>query len=176
VICCIFPAENWHILHYFQRVIFLSCTQELDRFFQQYAGQNQFRHHIGTTYVLADKSNIAGFVTVSAGEITPTKLSSVTRARLPEYPLPILRIARLAVDKRFQGLGLGKKLLRASFELALDMKSRYGCVGVVVDAKPESVSFYQEFGFLLLESDELHNTQFQSLFLSIKFIQQAISK
>ena len=154
-----------------------SCgTAELDRFFQQYAGQNQFRHHIGTTYVLADKSNIAGFVAVSAGEITPTKLSSVTRSRLPEYPLPILRIARLAVDKRFQGLGLGKKLLRASFELALDMKSRYGCVGVVVDAKPESVLFYQEFGFLLLESDELNNTQFQSLFLSIKFIQQAISK
>jgi GNAT superfamily N-acetyltransferase len=151
-------------------------TAELDRFFQQYAGQNQFRHHIGTTYVLANKSNIVGFVTVSAGEITPTNLSSVIRARLPEYPLPILRIARLAVDKRFQGLGLGKKLLRASFELALDMKSRYGCVGVVVDAKPESVSFYQEFGFLLLESDELNNTQFQSLFLSIKFIQQAISK
>lgn len=151
-------------------------TPELDKFFQQYAGQNQFRHHIGTTYVLANKSNIAGFVTVSAGEIATQKLSSITNARLPEYPLPILRIARLAVDKQFQGLGLGKRLLRASFELALDMKSRYGCVGIVVDAKPESVSFYQEFGFLLLESDEFTSFQFQSLFLSIKLIQQALPK
>ena len=150
---------------------------ELDRFFQQYAGQNQFRHHIGITYVLVNKSTITGFVTVSAGEITSEKLPTDIRIRLPEFPLPIMRIARLAIDKQFQGLGLGKKLLRASFKLALEMKSRYGCVGVVVDAKPESLIFYQQMGFIPLAtlSGELGDRpQPQPLFLAIKTIEQAI--
>lgn len=72
-----------------------------------------------------------------------------------------MRIARLAIDKQFQGLGLGKKLSRASFQLALEMKSRYGCVGVVVDAKQESLDFYQKMGFIPLQavanSDEVEN-------------------
>ncbi|MFI3222153.1 MAG: hypothetical protein QX191_03860 [Methylococcaceae bacterium] len=77
---------------------------ELDRFFQQYAGQNQFRHHIGITYVLVNKSSITGFVTVSAGEITSEKLPTDIRIRLPEFPLPIMRIARLAIDKQFHSM------------------------------------------------------------------------
>ncbi len=152
---------------------------ELDRFFQQYAGQNQFRHHIGITYVLVNKGTIVGFVTVSAGEITTEKLPADIRCRLPEYPLPIMRIARLAIDKRVQGLGLGKKLLRASFQLALEMKSRYGCVGVVVDAKQESLAFYQKIGFIPLQAitGELGDRpEPQPLFLAIKTIEQAISQ
>ena len=152
---------------------------ELDRFFQQYAGQNQFRHHIGITYVLVNKCTMAGFVTVSAGEITTEELPAALRCRLPEYPLPIMRIARLAIDKQFQGLGLGKKLLRASFQLALEMKSRYGCVGVVVDAKQESLAFYQKMSFVPLEAvtGELGDRpEPQPLFLAIKTIEQAIFK
>lgn len=114
---------------------------ELDRFFQRYAGQNQFRHYIGTTYVAEVKSVIAGFVTVSAGEITTEKLHADLRKKLPAYPLPILRIARLAVDSRFQGLGIGKLLLKYMFRLALDMRGQMGCVGIVVDAKLEAVEF-----------------------------------
>lgn len=63
---------------------------ELDRFFQRYAGQSQFRHHIGNTYVAVDGERILGFVTVSPGEITGATVSEQTRKRLPDYPLPIL--------------------------------------------------------------------------------------
>jgi GNAT superfamily N-acetyltransferase len=151
---------------------------ELDRFFQQYAGQNQFRHHIGTTYVLVNNNTIAGFVTISAGEMSAEKLPVDMRSRLPDYPLPIMRIARLAIDKQFTGLGLGKKLLRSSFKLALEMKFRYGCVGVVVDAKQESLVFYQRMGFISLETvtGELGDRpQPLPLFLAIKAIEQSIS-
>lgn len=48
---------------------------ELDRFFQRYAGQNQFRHYIGSSYILHNKQQIAGFVTVLAGEICAENLS-----------------------------------------------------------------------------------------------------
>jgi GNAT superfamily N-acetyltransferase len=64
----------------------------------------------------------------------------------------VLRLARLAVDERYQGLGTGRLLLRAMLELALELRDRVGCSGVVVDAKPESVPFYTSLGFRTLET------------------------
>ena len=129
------------------RTEFRSGNIDLDRFFQRYAGQNQFRHHIGTTYVAVQGDRIVGFVTVSSGEMVAEKLAKSLRRRLPAYPLPILRLARLAVDDRFQGHGIGRLLLRAMLELALEMSDRFGCIGVVVDAKPDAVTFYSSLGF-----------------------------
>lgn len=129
------------------RTGFRSGNIDLDRFFQRYAGQNQFRHHIGTTYVAVQGDRIVGFVTVSSGEMVAKTLAKSLRRRLPAYPLPILRLARLAVDARFQGHGIGKLLLRAMLTLALEMRDRLGCIGVVVDAKPDAVAFYSSLGF-----------------------------
>jgi len=126
---------------------FRSGNIDLDRFFQRYAGQNQFRHHIGTTYVAVQGNHIIGFVTVSSGEMIAENLTKNLRRRLPAYPLPILRLARLAVDERFQGHGIGRLLLRAMLELALEVRDRVGCIGVVVDAKPDAVTFYSSLGF-----------------------------
>jgi len=157
---------------------FCSGDIELDRFFQRYAGQNQFRHHIGITYILITGYKVIGFVTVSAGEISSEGLPLPLRQRLPEYPLPIMRIARLAIDQQFQSLGLGRKILRASFQLALEMKVQYGCIGLVVDAKEESIRFYHKLGFIPLAtiSGELENRpQPKPLFLPIKTIEKAIA-
>jgi GNAT superfamily N-acetyltransferase len=92
-----------------------------------------------------------GFVTVSSGELAAERLTRTLRRRLPSYPLPILRIARLAVDQRFQRRGVGKLLLRGMLELALEMRDRVGCTGVVVDAKPHAVPFYSGLGFKPME-------------------------
>jgi GNAT superfamily N-acetyltransferase len=129
------------------RTEFRSGNIDLDRFFQRYAGQNQFRHHIGTTYVAVQGDRVVGFVTVSSGEMVAEKLAKNLRRRLPAYPLPILRLARLAVDERFQGHGIGKLLLRAMLELALEIREQIGCGGVIVDAKPDAVAFYSSLGF-----------------------------
>ena len=130
---------------------FRSGSIDLDRFFQRYAGQNQFRHHVGTTYVAVQGDHITGFVTVSSGEMVAEKLMKSLRKHLPSYPLPILRLARLAVDERFQGHGVGRLLLRVMLELALEMRDRVGCIGVVVDAKPDAVDFYSTLGFTPVE-------------------------
>ena len=133
------------------RSSFCSGNIDLDRFFQRFAGQNQFRHHIGTTYVAIVGKQIAGFVTISSGEMVTEALQTAIKRRLLNYPLPVLRMVRLAVDEKFQGTGLGKRLLKTVFMLALDMRNRYGCVGVVVDAKPEAVGYYNSIGFTELE-------------------------
>jgi GNAT superfamily N-acetyltransferase len=129
-----------------------SCGQaDLDRFFEHYAGQNQFKLHLAVTYVAVLESRIVGFATVAASSIERESIPNARqRKRLPGYPLPVLRIARLGVDTRAQGLGIGKVLLRHTLELALDQRDRLGCVGVVTDAKPEAVRFYESLGFVAL--------------------------
>ena len=157
------------------RQAFQSGNIELDRFFQLYASQNQFRHHIGTTYIAEMEKQIAGFVTASAAHLEATTLPTALRKRLPGYPLPVLRIARLAVDQSHQEQGVGAILLKAMFELALEMRDKLGCIGVVVDAKPDAVSFYQRFGFIPLKIEQGTlgtRPEPQPLFLSIKTLAQ----
>ncbi|OEU84237.1 MAG: GNAT family acetyltransferase [Desulfobacterales bacterium S5133MH4] len=136
------------------RTRFRSGNADLDRFFVRYAGQNQFRHHIGATYVALEDCLIKGFVTVSASHIEIDQLPAFRKKRLPRYPLPVLRLARLAVDDSARGRGIGSLLLRAVFSLASEMGKKVGCVGVVVDAKPHAISFYERYGFIRLETLE----------------------
>ena len=66
----------------------------------------------------------------------------------------MLRLARLAVDSRVRGRGLGEQLLRFTLGLALRMADDYGCVGLVVDAKPGAEAFYERYGFRAIEGVE----------------------
>ena len=131
---------------------FRSGNVDLDRFFQRFAGQNQFRHHIGTTYVAVDDGRILGFATVAASEIAAGGVPEGQRKRLPRYPLPVLRLARLATAESARGRGVGSTLLQAVFTLAHTMADELGCVGVVVDAKQDAIAFYEKLGFVALEA------------------------
>jgi GNAT superfamily N-acetyltransferase len=128
----------------------LRCGDEaLDLFFHRYAGQNQFRHHIGVTYVAASGNLLHGFLTVAPASLAADDLPG--GRRLPPYPVPVLRLARLAVALDAQGRGLGHRLLKHAIELAERMRDELGCVGLVVDAKPGAVEFYRSLGFLEIE-------------------------
>ena len=134
------------------RTKFRSGNIELDRFFGRYAGQNQFRHHIGVTTIALDEAGaIVGFATVTASELVTERLSEARRRRLPAYPVPVLRLARLAVDERARGRGAAQALLRFVFTLAHHTAATVGCLGVVVDAKPDAVGFYEKLGFIALD-------------------------
>ena len=123
----------------------------LDRFFQHYAGQNQFKLHLAVTWVVVRPPDILGFVTVAGGSLERHSVPDpALRKRLPEYPLPVHRLARLGVDTRAQGLGLGRALVRHVLTLALSQRDQVGCVGVVTDAKPGAVAFYEGLGFVPL--------------------------
>ena len=130
-----------------------SCGQaDLDRFFEHYAGQNQFKLHLAVTYVAVVEARIAGFATVAVSSLERAGIPGARlRKRLPGYPLPVLRLARLGVDERAQGLGIGKALLRHVLGLAIEQRNRLGCVGVLADVKPEAVRFYQSLGFVPIE-------------------------
>jgi predicted N-acetyltransferase YhbS len=133
------------------RSAFESGDEALDRFFRKFAGQNQFRHYLGVTYVAVDGGRVMGFVTVAPGQIDIDDLPAAARKNLPHYPLPVLRLACLAVDRSARSQGLGTHLLRFVCRLAAKMADDYGCACVVVDAKPGAVDFYAKYGFATCE-------------------------
>jgi GNAT superfamily N-acetyltransferase len=132
---------------------FVSGDEALDRYFRLYAGQNQFRHRIGANYVAMLGGRVVGFAGVSPAHIEADRVPPALAKRLPGYPLPVLRLARLATDQRVRGQGVGLQLLRYVFGLAHRMSRDFGCVGVLVDAKTSAVSFYERFGFVVLNAD-----------------------
>lgn len=129
---------------------FESGNVHLDLFFKNYASQNQFKHYIGSTYVAVVNNIIVGFITISATSIKIDDYDNISQ-KLPKYPLPILRISRLAVDKKYQNKGIGKALLKLALKLSLEQKEKFGCIGIVVDAKENAVDFYTQFGFEIIE-------------------------
>jgi ribosomal protein S18 acetylase RimI-like enzyme len=133
------------------RSFFSSGEIELDYYFQKFAGQNQFKHFVGSTYIATDNVNIFGFVTVSAGSLMRDDLPLLIQKKFPLYPLPILHISRIGVDMKYQNQGIGKELMMVSFRLAIEQKERVGCIGVGVDAKIDAVEFYKKLGFVELE-------------------------
>jgi len=119
----------------------------LDRFLRQYAWQNQVRYRLGVTYVTVDDSSrrVLGYFTLAAASVSSD--DSPVRAPTGYAEVPCIRIARLAVGERVQGMGLGSELVRATLTITLAESERVGCAGVVVDALPEAVGFYERFGF-----------------------------
>lgn len=134
------------------RSAFQSGNDSIDTFFRRYAGQNQFRHHIGVSYVAVEGSTVLGFATVSPATLDADDLPN--GRRMPPYPLPVLRLARLAVATDEQGRGVGRALLRFVIELSERQRDEVGCVGILVDAKAESVDFYLPFGFVAVGASE----------------------
>jgi predicted N-acetyltransferase YhbS len=138
----------------------------LNEFLKKYAYQNQSRYLIGVTYVAHINNKIIGYITLTASSI---KKISINKKK-PYEDLPVLRIGRLAVDKNHQNKGIGKKLLKFAFNKALELKENFGCIGIVVDAKEEAISFYEKFGFIKINTIEKHLTT--SMFLSIKVLKE----
>ncbi len=159
------------------RSSFQSGDEQLDLFFRRYAGQNQFRHHIGTTYVAVENETILGFATVTVGHVEIENLPPSLRKKLPDYPLPMLRLARLAVGRNAQGMGVGEHLMRTVFSIAMELREKLGWVGVVVDAKPGAEHYYRRFGFVELEATEgmlEERPTPKPMFLSVTTIVQAL--
>jgi len=155
------------------------CDQpDLDRFFVHYAGQNQFKLGVTVTYLAQTEQRIAGYVTICVASLERAAIPSRRlRRRMPAYPLPVLRVARLAVDRRAQGRGVGRALLRHVFLLAVRLRDEVGCIGIVTDSKPDAVPFYERLGFSRMEGvteGQLHGEPL-SMFLPLATVLDALS-
>jgi GNAT superfamily N-acetyltransferase len=97
------------------------CGQPtLDRWLRAYAGQAQHRD-VARTFVATDPVlRVVGYYTLVAGEVEHDAAPVSVRAGVSRhFPIPVCLIARLAVDKTWQGRGLGRDLLRDAMRRAL---------------------------------------------------------
>jgi GNAT superfamily N-acetyltransferase len=143
---------------------------ELNDHFRLYALKND-RLSIGKTFVAVDaKEGVVGYVTLASAQVEARTLPESLRAKLPRYPVPALRIAKLAVDTRFQGKGAGAWLLRKSLEKALSVSTEVGLYVVIVDAIDEKAKgFYLKYGFVAFTEYPL------TLFLPLATIARAFA-
>lgn len=135
----------------FDRAQFDCGDEALNRFIRQFARQQQDKRLGQTRVIVAEgTTRIMGFYTLSAGSIGFESLDESMRRHLPRYPVPVVRLGRLAVDKSAQGKGLGQKLLAHAFTTVAEISDKIGITALVVDAKHEKASFfYQKLGFLV---------------------------
>jgi len=150
-----------------------SCGNiELDYYFQRFAGQNQFKNYIGSNYIVIDNSDILGFMSISTGEIYKESLPPGDSKHLPNYPLPVIKLTRLGVKTSHQKNGIGKLLIKHALELALKQKTSFGCIGILVDAKDDAISYYKKLGFIQLR--EITKTNTTLMYLSTKTIEKSL--
>ena len=127
-----------------------SCgINQLDEFFKKHALKNDSNGY-GKTFVLEEKNKVVGFFTLCRAQIKFETYPNPTQELLPRYPIPCIRIARLAVLKEKQGKGYGKELLKQAFLKIIGAAISVGVKLVLVDAKETSKSFYEKYGFRLL--------------------------
>jgi GNAT superfamily N-acetyltransferase len=142
----------------------------LNTYLKQFARQNHDRGIAKTFVALPEVGSrtIAGFYATCAASIAFTTFPAAEK-RLPRYPIPVMRIAQLAVDRRFQGMRLGEELLMEALHRAILVHEVTGIYAVVVDALDDAAGrFYQRYEFASL-LDTPH-----SLFLSMKKILQLL--
>lgn len=73
--------------------------------------------------------------------------------------VPALKIAQLAVDRRFAGYGLGKFLVSLAVEFARDTRTSMGCRFITLDAEPALIGWYESIGFHRNLEEQLSRTR-----------------
>lgn len=140
------------------RTTFESGEPSLDRYLREQAVQHH-RDGISTTHVLVEKDNspeILGFYSLAAAQLRLTDLREADRKRLPRYPVPAIRMARLAVAQSLQGRRLGELLLAYAVDRCLVLRAELGVRVLLVDAlHARAAAFYARYGFRPVVDAEL---------------------
>ena len=125
------------------------CRREsLNNWFRRHAWFNQV-NNLSRVTVIADAASgrIVGYVTLSAGQIERAFLPKSLQRNRPEHA-PVMLLGQLAVDKDFQGQGLGVDLLLFALRTALNVSDSVGGMGVITHPLDEALrGFYARWGF-----------------------------
>jgi GNAT superfamily N-acetyltransferase len=141
----------------------------LNHYLQQLAGQHS-RKNVSRTFVAIADDAVAGFYSLSMAESQLEELPTATRKKLPpQYPVPVARLSRLAVDKTCQGQRMGELLLMNALARCARIAGEIGTVGIIVDAKhAQAQRFYLKYGFTPYTSKPL------TLFIPMQTVMQSL--
>ena len=139
------------------RTAFDCGDEALNHWFKQVAHQHRDKG-ISSTFVAvagASSAEVLGYYSLSLTELVNDALPAAQQKVIPQK-IPAFRLGRLAVSLQHRGGKIGQHLLFDAIDRATRAAKDVGGVGIVVNAKPKAVGFYQQYGFELM-ADHPHN-------------------
>jgi GNAT superfamily N-acetyltransferase len=127
---------------------FDSGNDELDNWLRRQAIAAQ-QMDSARTFVVTRHDHVVGYFSLTMGAVLRQEAPAKLVRGLPAYPVGMVLLARLAVDRREQGKGFGATLLAEALRKAVAAGEAAAARLVVVDAiDDEAARLYQRFGFL----------------------------
>jgi predicted N-acetyltransferase YhbS len=152
------------------RASFDCGVERLNEYLKKYALQNQKKDAARTYVATTEENRIVGYYTLVFGSISVAETPEEISAGLGKYPVPVILLARLAVDEKEKGKGLGKTLLRDALLRAVRASEIAGLRAFLVHAKDAAAkAFYEKFGFEPAPHNEFH------LFLKMSDIRASLA-
>ena len=126
---------------------------DLDAWLRQTALASEGRS--ARTYVVTAGLRVVAYSCLAAGAVIRSSLPRAKlRQNMPDQ-VPIIVLGRLAVDRRYQGLGLGKGLLKDAIRRTVSAAELVGVRAIVVHAIDDAAAeFYKRYGFTASPLDE----------------------
>jgi GNAT superfamily N-acetyltransferase len=143
------------------------CGQTaLNQFLQRFALINQ-KANSSQTYVCCKSGAVVGFYSLAVGSVEPASASGRVVKGLARHSIPVMILARLAVDGNHQGSGLGRALLKDALLRTIQAAAIAGIRAMLVHAKDDAArKWYLGWGFEPSPTDPYH------LFLLLKDMKQ----
>ena len=125
---------------------FTSAVDSLDEWLKRRARANQ-ASGASRTYVVADGARVVAYYALASGSVIQSAATGRIRRNMPD-PIPIVVLGRLAVDREWQGKGLGSAMFRDAARRVLQAADLIGIRGILVHAiSDEARRFYLALGF-----------------------------
>jgi GNAT superfamily N-acetyltransferase len=164
----------------FEQVHKLSVNDQVESFDCGHVAQNEFlqrfalvnqRSNSSQTYVSCNAGQVAGFYSLAVGSVEPSYSAPRMIKGISQHPVPVMILARLAIDQKYQRQGLGKALLKDALLRTAQAADIAGIRALLVHAKDEPARlWYLNWEFEPSPSDPFH------LFLLMKDIKAMVGK
>ena len=131
-------------------------SEDLNRWLKKYALLNQSSNS-AKTYVAIDDDQVVGFYSLAYGQVEHAAAGERLKKGLAKHPIPVMLLARLAVDKDRHGEGIGKGLLKDAVLRTVAAANIAGLRALIVHAKDDRArAYYERFDFQPSPTDPLH--------------------
>lgn len=121
--------------------------QSLNKWLRKFAWQNQ-QGGTSVTYIVHTEQKILAYYSLATGSVAPSDAPERASKGVGKFPIPIMLLARLAVDKSLHGQGVGYSLLQDALTRTAYVADQVGLRALVVDALDEEAkNFYLKYGF-----------------------------
>ncbi|MFZ0801465.1 MAG: GNAT family N-acetyltransferase [Terriglobales bacterium] len=162
-----FPLSKVEALSDFHDSSGFDCGghESLNDWLKRFALTNQ-KNESARTYVVHRNQSVVGYYSISTGSVSVEEAPVRISKGLARHPIPVILLARLAVDRREKGTGLGKALLKDALLRITQAADIVGARAVLVHAIDEPAKqFYLHFGF---EPSPIHELQLMLLLKDLR--------